>query len=160
MQLWPYVIFPSLPDWRGQGDINYYSVDCIVTRLRTASFGVRIPAEAGVFFIISETPRASLGPIQPPILWVPEDLPGGKTAWVLSSHLHLAPRLRMCGAEPLIPFMPSWRKQGQLYLLAIQIKEYMYFLVPCYYLSWSACWINLILAVLCAVSTRRPGTRH
>jgi len=116
-----YLFSPCMPTSRAQGRINIYSVDCIVARLWTVSSGVRISAEVGLF-LISETSRASVGHTKPLMLWVPEDLSRGKTAWVLSSHLHPAPRLRVSGAKPLLPFMPSWRIQGQLYLLAIQIK--------------------------------------
>jgi hypothetical protein len=44
------VIFsPCMPACRGQGRINLYSVDCIITRLWTARFGFPFPAEAGHF---------------------------------------------------------------------------------------------------------------
>ena len=35
---------------------------------------------------------------------------------MLTTQLHLAPRLRMTGAIPLSPYTPSWRAQGQLHL--------------------------------------------
>ena len=33
----------------------------------------------------------------------------------VTTHLHLVLRLRMSGATPLLPYMPSLRGQGQLY---------------------------------------------
>jgi len=30
--------------------------------------------------------------------------------------LHLCPSLRMCGTIPLLPHLPAWRGQGQIYL--------------------------------------------
>jgi hypothetical protein len=33
----------------------------------------------------------------------------------LTTYLHIVPRLRMSGAIPLLPYMPSWHGQGQLY---------------------------------------------
>jgi hypothetical protein len=35
---------------------------------------------------------------------------------MLTKHLRLAPRLRIPEAIPLLPHMPSWCKQGQIYL--------------------------------------------
>jgi len=32
----------------------------------------------------------------------------------LTINLHLVPRLRMSGAIPLLPYMPSWRGQGKV----------------------------------------------
>ena len=43
---------------------------------------------------------------------------GGCSGWGLNftTHLHIFPRFRMTGAIPLLPYMPSWHGQEQLYL--------------------------------------------
>jgi len=46
-----------------------YSTVCLVTRLRTGRFGVRIPS--GVNLLLSKTSRLTLGRTQLRILWVP-----------------------------------------------------------------------------------------
>ena len=47
---------------------------------------------------------------------------------MLTLHLHLALRLRMSGAIPLLPSIPSWHGQGQLYL-------YYHAAFKCYFFS-------------------------
>ena len=39
--------------------------------------------------------------------------------FVLTSPLHLAPRLSISGALPLSPLMPLWRGKGQVYIYLI-----------------------------------------
>jgi len=39
----------------------------------------------------------------------------GRGRGVVTTHLHLAPRLRMSGPITPFPHMPSWRAQGQMY---------------------------------------------
>jgi hypothetical protein len=47
---------------------------------------------------------------------------------MLTTHLHLALRLRMCGAAlyPYYRYMPPWRGNGQLLFIYIYIHIYKY----------------------------------
>lgn len=59
-------------------------------------------------FLFFRDSRLSLGPIQFPNRRI---LPRGKVA----TRLHIAPTLRIRVVIPLLPHIPSWRGQGQLY---------------------------------------------
>jgi hypothetical protein len=64
----------------------------------------------GIFLFTTKSELA-LGPTQPTIQWVPGSLSlGGKAAGVvkLTTHLHLMPRSRICGAMTPLPNMPPW----------------------------------------------------
>jgi len=56
-------------------------------------------------FLFSITSPLDLGPTYFPVQWVLGFFPGGRVAncWQLT-HLHMQPRLRMCGTVPLLPF--------------------------------------------------------
>jgi hypothetical protein len=72
--------------------------------------------------LFSETSRPALGPDTPPTQWVLGLFPGGKSSRgsKLTTHLHLVPRLSMCGAEPLLPYTPSWREGEKLLFYRVQ----------------------------------------
>ena len=38
----------------------------------------------------------------------------------ITTHLYLAPTLRMGGTVPPVTHMPSWREEGEFYLLLVQ----------------------------------------
>ena len=67
--------------------------------------------------LFSKTQRPARWLTQSPVQWVVAFIPRGKwQAMMLTSQLHLVPRLRMSGDRPLFPpCMPSWYGQRQLY---------------------------------------------
>ena len=38
----------------------------------------------------------------------------------LTTHVHLVAKLRMSGGVPLVPYTPSWRGQGQIYIYLLK----------------------------------------
>jgi hypothetical protein len=98
----------------GAGIAHWYS-----TRLQAGWLGIWVLARAGNF-LFTTTSTLALGPTQPPIQWVPEALSLGQVM-KLTTHLHLAPRSRICGAIPPLPQYAfiAWcsvKAQGRLYL--------------------------------------------
>ena len=81
--------------------------------LRAGRSGVRVPVWARDFLFF-KTPSLAVGPNQPTIQLVPIFFPGDDRSVKLISHLYPAPRLRMGGVIPLLPYMPSQRGQGKL----------------------------------------------
>jgi hypothetical protein len=72
-----------------------------------------------MLFLLAPASRSALGPTQPPIQWVPGVLsPGVKRGRgeTLTTHPHLAPRLRMSRSyTSSAPHVPPWLVAGQLY---------------------------------------------
>jgi hypothetical protein len=80
------------------------SVVGIVTRLADGRFGIRIPTREDGFLFSKTFIPAIFSGYQP-----------GREV----HHLDIMPRLRMNGAIFPLPLMPSWRGQGQFYLIFI-----------------------------------------
>jgi len=68
-------------------------------------------------FLFPKTSRWSLVPTKPPIQCARGYFLGGV---MLTTHLHVTPRLGMSGATPLLPYTPFWSGRGQLFLLHSQ----------------------------------------
>jgi len=61
------------------------------------------PARSKIFSSVSKRAETVLGPNQPPVQWVPGFFPGVNRPWPEFNHsLPLIPRLRRCGAVPLL----------------------------------------------------------
>jgi len=78
----------------------------IVTKLRDVLPGLNYRQGYGrILFLFSTASRPALGPTHPPVQWVPRALSWG-VKWPegvkLTTHLHLLPKLRMCGATPAL----------------------------------------------------------
>jgi hypothetical protein len=85
-------------------------------------------------FLFSTVSRLAMGPIQPPIQWVPETLSLGvkRSGCKVTTHLHLMPRSRNCGTIPPLPHTPSWRGaqlkhrdkfNSYLYILTLRVGK-------------------------------------
>jgi hypothetical protein len=98
----------------------YYRSGSIVSDygLDNRAIGVRSPAGLRIFPLTSVS-RPALGPIQPPVQWVPGVLsPGVKRGRgvMLTTHTHLVPKSwmsRIFTSSP--PQAPPWRVEGLLY---------------------------------------------
>jgi hypothetical protein len=93
--------------------------------------GPRIPVRARDTFFFTKSPDRLWGS---PILLFSAyrgSFLGAKRP-VREVKLHLALRLRMSGAIPLLPLIPPWRGQGKLHLLLFTFYQYYYFyyLIP------------------------------
>jgi hypothetical protein len=77
----------------------------IVTRLRAGRSVICVPAGAREFSLQKIIP--ALGPTQPSIQWVLSRRFCDRSV-MLTTDRHLAAGLRMSGALPLLPYMPSW----------------------------------------------------
>jgi hypothetical protein len=80
-------------------------------------------------FLFSETSQPALQPTQPHSRWVPAFIPRDV---VVTTHLQLAPRLRMSGAIPLFPYMPLLCGEGHLYHFIMTL----YFVWLCPPIRW------------------------
>jgi len=84
----------------------------IAIRLRAGQSGIRIPAATRDFFFLSPKPSGPvLGPNQPLFNGYGFSFLGWNCRCVeLTTNLYLLPRLRMCGAVPLLPLFAfvSW----------------------------------------------------
>jgi hypothetical protein len=78
---------------------SWYSLVSIATGygLNNRGVGILVPVGSRIF---STSPRPALGPTQPPILWIAEDLSPGlkRPGRELILHLQLVPRSRKCGS--------------------------------------------------------------
>jgi hypothetical protein len=65
-----------------------------------------------------KTSRPALRLTMPPAQWVPGNKPRTKSSRgvKLTIHIHFVPRLRIGGAIPKLPHMPSMGSQGRVYL--------------------------------------------
>jgi hypothetical protein len=91
----------------------------ITTRLRAGRSGVRILADTRHSFLATRRDRLCRPPSVPSNGYR-GPFPSVKRRSVnLNTHRHLAPRLKISGAIPLLPYTPSWRTQGQLYFYCI-----------------------------------------
>jgi hypothetical protein len=71
-------------------------------------------------FVFSATSRPVLGPTQPPIQRKPGFLPRGGGGHEVDHYLNLQPRLKMSEAVLCSLYVPSCRRQVQLYLAYVQ----------------------------------------
>ena len=77
----------------------------IVTRPRSGDAQIAISGTGTKYFLFSQISRSALRPIQPPIKWLAEFFPRGYSGRGvnLNTHLQLVPKLKMSGAETLLP---------------------------------------------------------
>ena len=94
-------------------------------------------------FLLSKAMRPRLGPTWLYIDWIP-DLLCLDIKLKLSTHLHLAPRLRMTGDIPPFPFMVCREATSTLYFILLTITEFL----QCAYRLWH---IMLIFINICAL---------
>jgi hypothetical protein len=82
----------------------------IVTRLRAGQPGFDSRQGQRIFLLVTAS-RPALGRAQPPIQWLPGALPQWWSGWgvKLTTHLHVVPRLRMCGYILPLPHTSSRR---------------------------------------------------
>jgi hypothetical protein len=118
-----YTHFPNTPSWYGAQlkhrdsfifnftvyELSHISVG-VVTGLRTGRPGFCSVQGKGIFLFATAS-RPALWPTQPPIPWIPVALSLGRSVRraKLTSHLHLAARLRTDGAISPLPRTYSWR---------------------------------------------------
>ena len=102
--------------------MNYTGPDITRLRYRLQGPGVPIPVAQG--FSLIQTFQIRPEVYQPPFQRVSGLIPWSKAAGEgrgvkLTTHLHLAPRLRMSGAIPLLPLYGSmaWTGKASLFLL-------------------------------------------
>jgi hypothetical protein len=97
------------------------------TGLRAGRSGVRVPAGAGNFTLLHRLQTGSGAHTASYSVGTTNSFPGVKRPGrEATTHLHLVPMSRMCGATPPIPkyaFMAccSIRAQGQIYLLPLPL---------------------------------------
>jgi hypothetical protein len=85
-------------------------------RLRASRSGLRIPSRTR-YILFFKTSTLAVTPIQPTILSYRVSFQGEEAKGLLfTTYLHLTPRLKTGGAIPLLPPMPSWCGQGQLFV--------------------------------------------
>jgi hypothetical protein len=91
----------------------------LVTRLQDGRYGFRIPEGQVIWVFTFGIQIGSGGPTQPWIQWTSGFIPGGQSCQdvILTTHLHVVPRLRMSGGIPLLPYTFSWCGQGKLNFL-------------------------------------------
>jgi len=97
-------------------------------RQAAGRFGVQISARWRD--LICKTSRLSTRPTQPPNQWVPRFLPGVKrTRDMLTTHLHLAPRLSMSRAALLLFLYAFMVKTGDNFILNRILPAVDYFVL-------------------------------
>jgi hypothetical protein len=92
--------FPSATDPN-----NSWTVTRTVTCSERPKLNKRSQRAEDNSLLLSETSRPSLWPIQPRVQWSPDLFPRGKAAGgvMFTTHLHLAPILKLSGSIPLFP---------------------------------------------------------
>jgi hypothetical protein len=106
--VWEECIFLILQQVVRQGGVGG-----MATRLWTGRFGVRVPVGERDLFLLPNVQTGS-GAHRPPYSIGIGVFPWGNSGVKLTNHFRLVPRLRVSGAVPLLPSMPSWLGQGKL----------------------------------------------